>query len=161
MIEFKIQSTKHGEQTGFIDDEDYGLIYAKGLTLHTTPRHGTFYVIVYTNGVQLRLHRLILNPEPGAVIDHINGNGLDNRRSNLRVVSQGINNLNARKRAESSSKYKGVTWYKRGNKWRAQIQFNKKKMGLGYYSLESEAAHAYNLKAKELFGELAVLNVIE
>ena len=60
-----------------------------------------------------------------------------------------------------SSKYKGVSWSTRDKRWVAAIKFNYKRIGLGYHKLETEAAKAYNEKAKELFGEFAWLNTID
>lgn len=92
------------------------------------------------------------------VVDHINNNSLDNRISNLRLISKKQNSYNTRPNKNSSSKYKGVAWDKPNSKWRSQIVFNGKKNHLGYFLDEMEAAKAYDKKAKELFGEFAYLN---
>ena len=113
------------------------------------------------------LHRLVIgNPPPGYVIDHINNDYLDNRRSNLRFATPAENSYNRSKinQGKTSSKYKGVCKRvsKRGKvRWRAMIQHKGKKINIGHYSTEVDAAHAYNLMAKKLFGEFAYLNKIK
>jgi hypothetical protein len=92
-------------------------------------------------------------------IDHINGQVLDNRKTNLRVVTSQQNNFNRRK-SKGSSVYKGVHLCKKTNKWRASIQFNKKKYCLGYHDNEKDAALAYNNKCIVFFGEYGILNIV-
>tara|TARA_B100002051_G_scaffold270812_1_gene304378 strand:- start:4455 stop:4793 length:339 start_codon:yes stop_codon:yes gene_type:complete len=108
------------------------------------------------------LHRLILGkPQKGMVIDHINHIGLDNRKENLRFLTAAQNQQNSRSKRNSSSKYKGVGWYKAGNKWRARVKHKRKHIWLGYFACEHQAALAYNKKAFELWGENAFLNEVE
>ncbi|MCJ7663057.1 MAG: HNH endonuclease [Desulfobacterales bacterium] len=99
----------------------------------------------------LQMHRLILPAPDGFVIDHINGNGLDNRRSNLRVVTRSQNMHNQRKQRNSSSRFKGVC--KDGNRWRAAIT-----VPIGVFDTEEEAAVAYNDFVKKFRGEYGYLN---
>jgi hypothetical protein len=91
-------------------------------------------------------------------VDHINGDGLDNRRANLRIVTAQQNNWNRRFRRTGRSKYTGVTWDGRRDKWRADIYENRRKIFLGHFAEEEEAARAYDSAAKENRGEYAVLN---
>lgn len=109
----------------------------------------------------ISLHRFILNvTDKHLQVDHINGNSLDNRKENLRICTGVQNRLNRSKTIKSTSGYKGVfKTYK--NKWRAQIGWKNKKYYLGSYDTKEEAALIYNMKAIELFGEYANLNVIE
>lgn len=108
------------------------------------------------------LHRVILARKlrrplrPGEQVDHINGNPLDNRRSNLRLATHAQNMRNSR--ALSASGYKGVTWHKQCRKWRAEIQHNGQKRHLGLYTSRIEAARAYDDAARQLFGPYAALN---
>lgn len=108
---------------------------------------------------KLYLHRFLL---PNAkTIDHINHNGLDNRRSNLRICNQSLNGANQRMQTRpKSSRFKGVVWHKLGKKWCAQTKQNGRQVYLGLFERESEAALAYNQKVKELFGDFALLNKI-
>lgn len=103
---------------------------------------------------RIKAHRLIMGSPVSKSIDHINHNLLDNRRSNLRVVTQQQNLLNKLK-TRGSSVYKGVSWFERDKNWLAKITLNYKQIYLGYFDNELEAAQAYDLKAKELFKEYA------
>ena len=91
-------------------------------------------------------------------VDHINGDGLDNRKENLRESNNTLNKANARKRTGCTSKYKGVHWYCRTAKWRVQINKDYKNIHLGYFMNEENAARAYDEAAIELFGDHARLN---
>jgi len=100
-----------------------------------------------------------MGTEEGKVIDHINSNGLDNRKANVRFATAQQNCWNQRKqRGNSSSKYKGVHWEKKRNQWRARITFKGRVVRRGRFETEQEAAKAYDGKARELFGEFASLN---
>jgi len=102
----------------------------------------------------IKLHRLLTNTkERNIFVDHKNHNTLDNTRNNLRPCTIQENNMNARPRKFVSSKYKGVNWHRGINKWVARIGFNGKRIALGCYDKEEEAALAYQNKAIELFGE--------
>ena len=100
-------------------------------------------------------------PQKRKVIDHINHNGLDNRKENLRFVTRAQNQQNRRSTKNSSSQYKGVGWHKASNKWRAKIGHKGKQTYLGLFTCEHQAALAYNEKALELWGENALLNEVE
>ena len=113
------------------------------------------------NGINFKLHRIVLglsksNKNP----DHINGNPLDNRKSNLRICTQHQNTCNNKIPKNNTSGYKGVTWDKSRKKWAALIKFNYKSIHLGRFEDKLKAVLAYNEKAKELFGEYARLNLI-
>jgi hypothetical protein len=112
------------------------------------------------------LHRLIMFKIFGAhilgfEIDHINRNGLDNRRSNLRLASRGENAANKSKAKGASSKYRGVAWRQnnRKNPWVAYISKNNRRIDLGYFATEELAAAAYDKKAAELWGSFAYRNL--
>jgi hypothetical protein len=122
----------------------------------------TLYAVVgswnpKTKGVRLILmHRLILKARPGQNVDHVNGNGLDNRRRNLRFATHTQNMMNRR----SYSGYKGVSFESRIGRWRARITVNGITQSLGYFTTEHGAARAYNKAAREVWGARAHLNVI-
>ena len=113
------------------------------------------------NNRGLYLHRFIFDNLPkGLQIDHINGNKLDNRRSNLRFCTQSQNNMNQKLSKVNISGFKGIYWRKDKNKWQAQIQINYKVFYLGLFKNKFEAAETYNEAAKQYFGEFARLNII-
>ncbi len=93
--------------------------------------------------------------------DHEDGNGLNNQKSNLRIVTNAQNHMNKKGNRNTSSKYKGVCWNKESNKWTSSITLNQKQTHLGYFTCEKKAAKAYDKKAKELFGEYSRLNFKE
>lgn len=107
------------------------------------------------------IHRLLLG-FPDATVDHINHDPRDNRRSNLRVASAKQNGRNKRPQAVSkSSKFKGVSWHKSVGKWQAYITVDRKRLYLGYFETEEQAAYSYNRAAELHFGTFACLNVIQ
>lgn len=121
-----------------------------------------FYAVRWEKNKNVNMHQVIMGTEEGKVIDHINGNGLDNRKANIRFATAQQNCWNQRKqRSNSRSKYKGVHWEKKRKEWRARITFKGRVVHLGRFETEEEAAEAYDAKAKELFGEFAWLNFPE
>lgn len=106
------------------------------------------------------LHRILLNAPKDMQVDHINGNRLDNRKSNLRLVTLEQNRMNRGLNKNNKSGYKGVFWYKPLYKWCAYITVNTKRRHLGYFRDKKEAAFAYNKAAFDNFGEFARLNII-
>ena len=108
------------------------------------------------------MHRIINNTPDGFQTDHINNNPLDNRKENLRTVTGNQNKYNKSKykKRKTDSKYKGVIFDSKTQKYVAYIQKNKKRKSIGYYKTEEEAATAYNNYAILLFGEYANLNEV-
>lgn len=112
--------------------------------------------------INIKMHRFILGvSDSRIVVDHINHDGLDNRRQNLRLCTQADNMKNTRKRRGTSSTQKGVSFTPATGRWRAYIWVNKKRIHLGYFAFEESASAAYNEAAKEHFGEFAHLNTLE
>lgn len=110
----------------------------------------------YSNGWRNRkakreyMHRLIMCEPPDKLIDHINGDSLDNRRSNLRIADKTINNFNSNRYVNSSSGHRGV--YVKGKKFYSQIRKNNKKINLGTFSTLEEAIEAYQKAALLYYG---------
>jgi hypothetical protein len=117
------------------------------------------YAVRYEKKKLIYMHRQIMDAPKGMVVDHINGNGLDNRRCNLRICTQLQNSQNSRRRRPGKSQFRGV--FPRGDKWEAAVQHNGEQMYLGLFDDEVEAARARDRKAFELAGEFAYLNFPE
>lgn len=125
---------------------------------------------VYTQiGGRLRKKRVylarLLMGEPDCHVDHISGDTLDNRRSNLRLATPAQNSKNQKPTGRGTSRFKGVSWHKTrhgrpisGKPWRATITVDRKRFYLGFYPEETAAAAAYDAAAREHYGEFACLN---
>lgn len=142
-----------------VDDEDY--LFLQSFKWYAVPSGNSVYAQADSIG---RAHRVVAQRAgiliDGQQIDHIDRNGLNNRRENLRAATAKQNRRNSRKYQRSrgtSSSYKGVSWHAARNKWQAHIKYNKSKF-LGRFDSEIEAAKAYDKAARELFGEYARLN---
>lgn len=122
------------------------------------------YVTEARTNILIRVHRWILGNPKGKIVDHINGNKYDLRKSNLRIATASQNCANKRKttKRKCTSTYKGVYKNKTSIRWHSAIKFPKtnKTVYLGSFSTELEAAVAYNTKARELYGEYARINEI-
>jgi hypothetical protein len=117
------------------------------------------YAVCLVNRKIVSMHRVIMNAPAGMFVDHRYGDGLDNRKENLRIATMAQNQYNRRKTSrKTSSKYKGVHLKKQYNKYGAEISCNGKRTHLGYFDNEIDAAKAYDEAAKKLFGEFAKLN---
>lgn len=146
-------------QVALIDNEDYDLV--RQYKWYVFKHRNTYYAASKNKELKtVRMHRLIINAPYGKQVDHINGNGLDNRKENLRLVDNNQNQWN-RHNISGKSKYKGVHWNKANKKWHSQIRVYGKRLHLGYFKDEIEAARAYDKAAKDNFGEYAKLNFIE
>lgn len=104
------------------------------------------------------MHRLIMSPSSGAVVDHIDHDGLNNRRRNLRIATQAENTRWKRGRGGTGSKFKGIYHSSRSDSWCALIECDGVREHLGTYASEEEAARVYDHRARQLFGEFAYLN---
>lgn len=147
-------------QVAMVDDECYERLSA--MTWSASPSRGTYYARhtarINQRNVTVRMHRLILNAPENMQVDHINGNGLDNRRCNLRLCTQAENMRNKRKRSKNKSGFKGVCWHRKIKKWQAAILGNGERRYLGYFVDPADAARAYDKAATELHGAFALLN---
>lgn len=107
----------------------------------------------------VRMHMLIAGTPIGLLTDHINGDKLDNRKVNLRLCDHSQNQYNATiRRKGKSSKYRGVYLHKRDGRWYARIRVDGKKIHIGCFEIEEEAARAYDAAAQKHHGEFATLN---
>jgi hypothetical protein len=155
-----------GPKYAIVDPEDYERLRKyewfsrKGRNSYYANRHG----IRKKNGNKslIQMHRMIIEVPEGKVVDHKNRNGMDNRKANLRPATHSQNMCNKRKHpGKKNSKYRGVYWKKSHRKWAALIGFQRKKINLGYFNNEIDAAKAYDEAAKKYHGEFACLNFPE
>ena len=162
MIEIELTQGK----VALIDDEDWSLI--KDYRWRADKKGRTYYAVAYVRGSgkknyrQIYMHTLIMTPKDGEEVDHVDSNGCNNQKYNLRVCSGEQNKRNKQKQQGNyTSKFKGVYWFKRANKWRAQINVANKSIHLGYFLEENDAAKAYNIAALRYFGKFAKINNVE
>jgi len=153
----KIIKLTQGFKT-LVDDEDYDKLLEYSWHVHRG--RNTRYAVRSSHNKTIRMHREILRVSPDERIDHINRNGLDNRRCNLRVCTRSQNHQNMLM-PPHSSRFKGVSWNKWTEKWESRIKANGKNIFLGRFDDEQEAARAYNEAALKYFGEFALVNDFE
>lgn len=147
-----------------VDDEDYDLV--KDQNWYALKfKNNKFYAATnekQPNGKPKKelIHRKILGiTDPDIHVDHINGAGWNNFRSNIRTCTQQQNNCNARKRKDNTSGYPGVYWNKRRQKWVARIGVNGKRKHLGYFDDKEEAEEVYKAACIKYFGEFANIDL--
>jgi len=105
------------------------------------------------------MHKEILDAPPGLLVDHRNTDPLDNRRANLRLATHSQNSCNSRRdKSNTYSRFRGVSFSKRKQKWFAAIRANGRKLWLGYFDDEFDAARAYDMAARKYHGQFATLN---
>ncbi|MBN1807345.1 MAG: hypothetical protein JW837_19015 [Sedimentisphaerales bacterium] len=143
-----------------VDPEDYEIL--NKYKWHVTENGSTFYAKrnapTRKDTTPIYMHRCILKVPPGRVVDHINHSGLDNRKANLRPASRAQNNRYSKKRKNTRSKYKGVSFYSREKQFVAKITTDGNTVTLGYFKDEILAAKAYDRAARKFHKEFACLN---
>lgn len=143
-----------------VDDNDYDFL--SKFVWYLLDNKTVQYASTVIEGKTILMHQMVLPCPTGYTPDHIDGNGLNNQRNNLRIATHSQQHQNKRKtKLVTSSQYKGVHWNKVKQRWHAQIKKDGKPKYLGLFSSEKDAALAYNRAALEMFGEFAQLNVIE
>lgn len=141
-----------------IDDEDEDLVSQYRWSIRRNRRQIYAQANVMRDGrrTTMQMHRLIMGFPPHQV-DHLNRDGLDNRRANLRIVN---NSLNAQNRlGYGRSRFKGVVYRRRTGKWQARINNNGRRISLGHFLTEVEAGLAYDEAARRIYGPEARLNL--
>lgn len=141
-------------KVALVDDEDFEWLLQ--WKWHAEKHGRTWYARGKVNGKLISMHCIIMNTPAGKVTDHASGNGLDNRRDNLRVCTKYENRCNTRKHRDNSHSFKGT--FRHGKNWSARIHIYGKDIHLGTYLTEVEAAHAYDSAAREIHGKFAHLN---
>jgi hypothetical protein len=151
-------------KVAIIDDDDYE--YLNQWKWFANNKNGKFYVvrnITVSKNKQssIFMHRFIMKPNKGMIIDHLDGNPLNNQKSNLRICTHAENMRNSKISINNKSGYKGVSYQEDRNNYRAQIKFNNKKINIGDFIDPIDAARAYNAAALKYHGEFANLNKID
>lgn len=124
------------------------------------PKNGRMYVVRRSGAKEMYyLHRCIMNVTDSKIdVDHKDRNGLNCRKQNLRLCTRSLNNANSIKQKNTTSQFKGVSWFKPAKMWRAYIGYGGKRFWLGYFHDEKQAARTYDAAAKKYFGDFARLN---
>jgi hypothetical protein len=149
----KVIPLNKGKST-LVDDEDYEMLVSYCYGWYCS-KNG--YAVMARGKY---MHRLIMSDPQDGEIDHIDGDKLNNQKSNLRIVNRSQNNYNAKPRKNASSKFKGVVWIKTRSRWQANIQIDGRVKYLGMFTDEIEAAKAYNEAAIQHHSEYAKLNEV-
>lgn len=146
-----------------VDDEDFEWLsqWKWQYVEAANKRYGYARYTKWINGkkIAVNMHRVLMGAKAGQLVDHINRDTLDNRKTNLRFCTRSQNSANSAGHPLRASKFKGVTWSPRKKKWNAHIKNNYVCYHLGDFISEQEAACAYDSMAKKLFGEFAFLNL--
>jgi hypothetical protein len=142
----------------FVDAEDFELLNTSTWCALTKPRYKTVYARAKRGGKLVLMHREILGAKKGEIVDHINGNGLDNRKNNLRIVSNSQNLMNRGRQKNNSTGFCGVRRDKRDGRYEAYIKKEGRRFHLGRFGTPEDAAKAYDKACIKLHGEFARTN---
>jgi len=147
-------------QVALVEDADAHLADRRWVARPIGRRTGGFYAYRSEGARTVYMHRLILNAPKGALVDHINGDGLDNRRANLRLATPGQNLAN--RATTGRSGYRGVMNVGHPHRpWLAYICVDRRRRDIGFYATAEEAASAYDSAASARYGEFARLNATQ
>lgn len=148
-------------KVALVDDEDFEWLSQWNWYANKDPRNHRYYAKRICGNKWLKMHRVIMGAKQGEEVDHINGDGLDNRRCNLRVCTHSQNSMNRIKSKNTSSKYLGVCWFSVQKRWVVQKIVRGKRHWGGSFKNEEDAGRRADELAKELHGEYATLNFPE
>lgn len=159
MVKIPLTGRNGSGKYTIIDDEDYPKV------ANTKWHYGCKYYAVHHKMINRKhfyiyLHKVVLGVENKTEVDHINGDKLDNRRSNLRICTHQQNMHNKGMQKNNKSGFKGVSWDSTRKRWKATISHHDRTINLGRFQDKMDAVRTYNNKAVELFGEFARTNSI-
>jgi hypothetical protein len=161
MKKINISTKKYPNKFAIVDDEDYIKLLNYGNWYFDNNKHKGNATSV-SHGHKEKMHRFLMNCPIGKIIDHVNGDTLDNRKCNLRICDY-INNSHNRgpNKDKKSSQYKGVFRFdSKRNPWVVRIGYNGRYYNIGYFKTEKQAAKQYNCAARIFHGEFAYLNEV-
>lgn len=147
-------------KTALVDDEDCTVL-AKYRWHAVRRRDGSYVAATRIGSAYVFMHRLIMKTSSELIVDHKDHNGLNNQKYNLRNCNYSQNAANTDTKYFGKSVYKGVYLHTQNINWVAQIRAKGKRLHIGSFSCEKEAALAYNIAAVKYFGEFAKLNLVE
>lgn len=144
-----------GEYTVLVDTADFDEIVKHKWSIY--PRKGAYYYPeAFINNKQIFLHRYLLDCPKNLVVDHINGNTLDNRRTNLRIVSHEYNCFNLHRNTRNTSGHRGISYVQKENRWKVKCRFNKTDYYIGRYKTLEEAIEARNYAYQDILGGFTI-----
>ncbi len=150
------QITLNHDKIALVDDSDYPSVSKYHWCAHTNGY--VWYAIGRVNGTAQFLHRLLMNAPKGILVDHIDGNGLNCQRSNMRLCDKYQNQANKGLTVRNTSGFKGVSWDRTRNKWRSSIKIVGRSITIGRFETATQAAKAYDEFARQFHGEFAKTN---
>lgn len=149
-------------KVALVDEEDYELV--AGFSWSASKRARTMYANAYVRGTgragraMVYMHRIIMSPPAGVEVDHIDGDGLNNTRANLRLCTRAQNHQNHHGTRSRITTYRGITFDGNTGTWVAQIQMDGRGYRLGTFDNAYDAACEYDIAASCMFGQFASLN---